>query len=214
MALLYPVIIGLYVLAGTDMPAVPSAEAWLAYLAGREASWWGIVGLSAFTDVLWIPVAAGLWITLRDVHRLAAAWGTCLMVLFVVLEMSAGWPAYAVLIQTSQALAAASDDAGRAALVGAASFAVAVLASPLLPFYSVFVPALGKLAFGVAMLKGGPFGRGLAILALLIGVMDVVSAVGRLVWAPLASVVIPASLLSGIWFFWVGMRLNAVAKTQ
>jgi len=64
-----------------------------------------------------------------------------------------------VFIELSDELAAAANEAQRAAVVAAASYTSAVQSSHLLPVYAILLPALGKLVIGFVMLKGGPFGR-------------------------------------------------------
>ena len=66
--LLYIVIVVLYALAGA--PPV-GGEAWLAYLAGKSAIWWGIIGLSVLTNFLFVPVALALFVALRSISRTA-----------------------------------------------------------------------------------------------------------------------------------------------
>lgn len=207
----YPIIVALFLLAGTAMPTGKGGEAWLAYLAGKEAVWWNIVALSVLTDVLWLAVAWALCAALREVDRTAVVVGAGLMALFVVLELSISWPSYAVLVDLSARLGAATTDAQRAAIVAAASPASAELSSHLLPFYCIFTPALGKLVLGLVMWRGGPFGRLTAGLGILEGALGLVAVLGPFVWQPLGSLIVPVSLLSGVWFLLVGLRLTRLA---
>lgn len=204
-ALLYPVIITLYVFAGTTQPVGEGGEAWLDYLSGKTGIWWAIVGLSVLTDLLWVPVAWALYRALKAVSRNAIMVGTGLLVLFVVLELAVSWTNYAVLIELTEKLAA--GEAQRAAVVAAADYASAAQSSSLLPYYAILIPALGQLVIGAVMLEGGPFGRTTAYLAVLVGLLGIVAVLGPYLWPPLDRVIIPASLLSGVWFFLVGYRL-------
>lgn len=206
-ALCYPIIVALYVLVGTDMPTdAGTGEAWLSYLSGNAGAWWAIVGLSVFTDVLWIAVAWGVYVALRSVDRTLALVGSALLVLFVVLELAVSWPSYGVLIMLSGDLATATAEQ-RDGILAAAGFAGAILSSPLPPFYAILVPALGQITIGTVMLKGGPFARPTAFLALMAGVLGVVSVLGGLAWEPLGQVIILGSLLAAVWFLLVGLRL-------
>ena len=139
--------------------------------------------------------------------------GAGLLVLFVILELATSWTNYAVLVDLSGDLAAASDDAQRTAVLGAAGYAAAAQSSSLLPFHAIFVPALGQLLIGLVMLKGGPFGSATAWLAILIGTIGIVAVLGRIVWEPLGQAIIPGSLLTGVWFLLVGWRLLKLGQS-
>jgi len=211
-ALSYPVIIALFVVAGTPLPVGEGGEAWLAYLSGNQASWWLIVGLSVVTDMLWLPVAVAVYRALKAVDSTAAMAGAGLMALFVVLELATSWSNYAVLIDLSTKLDGATSEAERAAVLAAASYGSALQSSSLLPYYAIVVPAVGKLVLGLLMLRGGPFGRIVAWLGVGEAVLAVVSVVGAYVVAGLGQAVILASLLSAVWFLLVGWRLVGLAR--
>lgn len=88
LAVLYVVIPGLYLAAGLQ----PSeTEAWLTYLADNQAAWWAIVGLSVFTDILYLPIAVALYVALAPVNRNAMLAGAGLLLLFVVLDLAIIW---------------------------------------------------------------------------------------------------------------------------
>ena len=63
LAVAYVVITVLYVVVGA-VPTEPDGGAWLTYLADRTAVWWGITGLSVLTDLLFLPIAAALFVAL------------------------------------------------------------------------------------------------------------------------------------------------------
>lgn len=212
--LCYPIIIALYVMAGPDMPSGGSGQAWLDYMSGHTTAWWTIIGLSVLTDILWLPFAWGLYRTLRRSNQTMALAGTGLMALFVVLELTTSWPAYSVLTNLAGAASAFDGDTARIARMGAAEYGAAILSSPLLPYYSIVVPAVGKIAIGIAMLRGEPFPRALGGVAIAIGVVDTISVVGSNVWDPLHLAVIPASLLSGVWFLVVGWLLVGQSRVS
>ncbi len=211
-ALSYPVIIALFLVAGTDMPSGEGGQAWLDYMSGHETAWWAIVGLSAFTDVLWIPVAWALYLALRMVDRAWTLVGAGLMALFVILELSTSWPNFAALIGLSDQLSSATTDTQRTGIAAAANYASVALSSDLLRVYAILVPGLGKLALGAVMLKGGPFGRAAAWLAIAVGAFSAVAVVGPYLWSPLDQVIILGSLLSAVWFALVGLRMIGMAK--
>jgi len=101
------------------------------YFAGKTTVWWAILGLSVATDVLYIPVALSLYFALKDVNRNAMLVASAFVGLFVVLDLAVTWSNFASLIVLSGDYAAAANDAQRAAAVAAASYASAVLTSPL-----------------------------------------------------------------------------------
>lgn len=210
-ALSYPVIIALFLVAGTDLPAGEGGQAWLDYMSGHEATWWAIVGLSAFTDLLWIPVAWALYLTLRTVDRTWTLVGAGLMVLFVILELTVSWPSFGALIGLSDQLSSTTTEAQRASIAAAADYAAAVQASDLLPAYAILTPGLGKLALGAVMWNGGPFGRAAASLAIAVGGLSAIAVLGPYLWPPLDQVIILGSLLSAAWFAVVGLRMTKMA---
>src|SRR5258708_31124819 len=62
----YIIIIVLYVVTGVP-PA--GGEEWLRHITGHTAEWWSILGLSVFTDLLYIPVAYSLYMMLKEVNK-------------------------------------------------------------------------------------------------------------------------------------------------
>jgi hypothetical protein len=206
-AVLYVVITALYVSAG-PVPSEP--EALLTYLAGHEPAWWAIVWLSVFTDVLYVPVAAALYVALASLSRNAMLAGAGLLVLFVVLDLAITWPNYAALISLGVDHAAAAGEAQRAGVVASASYPAAILDSSLLAAYIILVPGLGVLAIGLVML-GSSFGRIAAYLGIGTGVAGIAAVVGPVVYDPLGAIAILAAVLTLIWFAVVGYRLLRLA---
>jgi hypothetical protein len=203
LAVLYIVITGLYVTAGQ----VPSGtQAWLTYLADNEAAWWAIVGLSVFTDLLYLPIALALFAALASINRLAMLAGAGLLVLFVVLDMAITWPNYAALISLSGEYRAATGDAERAALVATASYPTAILDSSLLGTYIILIPGLGALVIGFVMLRSA-FGRAAGYLGVVTGLSGIMAVVGAFIYEPLGMLAILTAVLTLIWFFVVGLRL-------
>jgi hypothetical protein len=206
--LLYVVIIGLYSAAGV----VPSgAEAWLAYLAQHVAIWWGIAGLSVLTDVLFLPLALGLYVALRGESRNIALAGAVLVALFAVLDLAVTWPSYAALIELSGQSGAAPGDAQHAVILGAATYPAAVLGSILFKIYAILIPALGVMALGWVMLRGR-FSRTAGWLGLLTGIFGIVTVFGSPFISALATAVILTSVLTLLWVVVAGYRLYALSR--
>lgn len=202
LGLSYLVIIGLYVPLG----APPSgAEARLAYLSGNTNAWWAILGLSVFTDFLFVPMALSLYIALKGLNKYAMLLATACVALFVFLDLALTWTNYAALITFSGKYAMAADASQRAAVVEIATYPSAILESGLLFVYNSLVLAAGILLTGFVMLKG-IFSKGTAYLGLLTGLLGIIS-VGGAFFGILSSGIILTSLLTTIWVLFVGYRL-------
>jgi hypothetical protein len=203
LGLAYIVIIALYVPLG----APPSgAEARLAYLAGHTTVWWAILGLSVFTDLLFVPLALALYVALKGINRNAMLIATAFILLFVVLDLAVTWTNYAVLIILSGNYAAAMDGAQMALVVAAALSPAAILESPLLGVYAILVPSIGILVAGLVMRKG-IFSKTTAYFGVGTGILGIVSVVGPFFVSFLGLAVILASLLTTLWVLFAGYRL-------
>jgi len=199
----YVATVGLYAQVGSP----PSGgEASLVYFAGKTTVWWAILGLSVATDVLYIPVALSLYFALKDVNWNAMLVATALVALFVVLDLAVTWSNFASLIVLSGDYAAAANDAQRAADVAAASYASAVLTSPLERVYAIVILSSGILVIGLVMLKG-VFRKTTAYLGLLTGVLGIVSLAG------LGVTIIANALCATVWILLVGYRLYQLGRT-
>jgi hypothetical protein len=199
----YVVIIVLYVFTG----APPNGgEQWLNHIEGHTVEWWSILGLSVFTDLLYIPVAYSLYVLLKKVNKTAMLAGTGFLVLFVFLDLAITWPNYSSLIILSEKYAASVNDAQRETFVAGANYASAVLSSSLLGVYAILIPSLGILTISIVMLKG-TFSKATAYLGVVTGILGVASVVGPLFISTLSLVVIITSVLTTVWLFLVGYRL-------
>ena len=198
----YVATVGLYAQVGSP----PSGgETSLVYFAGKTTVWRAILGLSVATDVLYIPVALSLYFALKDVNWNAMLVATALVALFVVLDLAVTWSNFASLIVLSGDYAVATNDAQRAADVAAASYASAVLTSPLERVYAIVILSSGILVIGLVMLKG-LFRRTTAYLGLITGVLGILSIAG------LTVTIILNALFATIWVFFVGYRLYRLGR--
>jgi hypothetical protein len=207
LAIVYVVITGLFVGAGARPTGV---EDRLTYMAANETTWWAIVWLSVFTDLLYLPVAVALYVALASVNRNAVLTGAALLVLFVILDLAITWPNYAALITMGGEYAGATGDAQRAAIAATASYPVALLDSSLLGAYIILIPGLGILIIG-AVTIGSVFGRGAAYLGVATGVAAIVAVLGPFAYGPLETVAILTAVLTLLWFLVVGIRLLRLA---
>lgn len=200
--LAYLVIIGLYSVTGA--PPV-GGEAWLNYLVGKTSAWWAIVGISVFTNFLYVPVALALYFALYRVNYQAMLIGVAFVGLFITLELAVNWASYASLIMLSGDYAAASDDAQRALLIAAANYPSSVIASPLALVYAVGTLSFGFLVIGVVMLHG-VFNKLTAYLGILTGILGLMAVAG------VGLAVILNAVSATLWLFFVGYRLYRLAR--
>ena len=204
----YIIMIALYV----PMGASPSgAKGRLTYLAGNPTAWWAILSLSVLTDFLYVPVALSLYFALKGINRNAMLLATACLGLFVVLDLAITWTNFASLIALSGKYAAATTDAQRAVFVAAASYPSAVAESTLLAVYIILVPGVGILITGLVMLKG-IFSKSTAYLAVVSGILSIVSVVGSFFVSSLGITIIIASALLTVWLFFVAYRLYRLGQ--
>src|ERR1022692_4585733 len=86
-----------------------------------------ILGLSVFTDFLFVPVALALYLALKGVNRNAMLLATAFVGLFVVLDLAITWSHYASILTLYRDYSKAADDAQRAGYLAAANYASAIL---------------------------------------------------------------------------------------
>lgn len=179
--------------------------AWLEYLPGKTADWSAIIGVSVLTNFLYIPVALALYSALKPIHRHAMRIAVAFVGLFVVLEPAVNWPSYAALVVLGGDHAAATNDAQRAALVAAASYPSAVLASRLAVVYAIGTLSFGFLLTGLVMLRG-VFSRVTAYLGIATGILGLAAVAG------IGAAVVPNAVCATVWVFLVGYRLYRLAQ--
>lgn len=204
----YILITMLYVLGG----ALPDGtEGWLRHLAGHANEWRAILGLSVFTDFLFLPVAWSLYAALKEYNKNAMLAGAGFLVLFVVLDLAVTWTNYAALIQLGGRYAAAVTDVQRMAVITAADYAYEVLSSTLFGVYTILVPGLGILIIGAVMRKG-VFSKVTAYLGIATGILGIISVVGPFFLPALGMVAVITSVLTLLWLILAGVRLLQCAK--
>jgi hypothetical protein len=202
LAIVYVIIVLLYARVG----APPSgADAWFRYLAGKTTIWWWILGLSVFTDFLYVPVALALYLALKEASRNAMLLATASVGLFVVLDLAVTWSHYASILTLHGEYSRASDEAQRAGYLAAANYASAVLTSRLEIVYAIVTLSFGILVIGFVMLRG-VFHKITAYLGLATGILGI-AALTRLSLA-----IIGNALCATVWLFLVGYRLYQLAQ--
>lgn len=88
-------------------------EAWFSYLVGKTTIWWTILGLSVFTDILFLPVALALYLALREVSKNTMLMASSLIGLFVVLDLAVTWSHYASILTLYERYSTAMDQGKR-----------------------------------------------------------------------------------------------------
>lgn len=199
----YILIFPLYAYVGVP----PSdGEAWFRYLPGKTAYWWGILGLSVFTDLLYLPLAFALFLALRGINRNAMLMASAFVGLFVALDLAVTWTHYASILILHGKYAAATDEARRAGYLAAADYGAAVLASPLEVVYAIVTLSLGILVMGLVMLRGG-FDRVTAWLGLATGALGIAALTG------FGPAIIGNALFATAWLFSASFRLYRLARS-
>lgn len=197
LAMGYVVIIPLYARAGAPPHG---GAAWFQYLPGKVTIWWTILGISVFTDLLYVPLALALYLALREVNKNAMLLATAFVGLFVVLDLAITWSHYASILDLFHNYTAAADDATRAGYVAAAESVSAVLDTPLEIVYAIVTLSTGILVTGLVMLKA-TFSKAAAYLGLATGILGILSLTGS------HPVIIGNALFATVWLFIVGYRL-------
>jgi len=199
LAIGYIAIIPLYAHVGAP-PNVGGGEAWFKYLPGKTAVWWAILGLSVFTDVLYMPVALALYLALKKINRNAMLMATACVGLFVVLDLAITWSHYASILTLYRDYVAATDESHRLGYMAAANYASAVLSSPLEIVYAIVTLSCGILLTGFVMLRG-PFNKITAYLGLATGILGILALTGS------SPVIIGNALFATAWLLFAGYRL-------
>lgn len=193
-------------------PPASGVEAQLAYFGEHATGWWAIAFLMVVTDLLLVPIFFGIYMALKHINKglmlVALAFKAFL---FVILDLAVTWTAYSAMIIAGVQYGAATTEAQRAALIAAAAYPSAMLASPLAHVYANVIPALGVLFAGVVMLKG-VFNKATAYLALAMGLTGILY-LGSFFIDGLAVLGIIAALLAMFFYLLVGIRLYKLGRS-
>lgn len=198
----YLIIFILYARVGA--PPSGSGAGWFRYLTGKTTVWWGILALSVFTDLLYVPIALALYALLNRANRAAMLLATTFMGLFVVLDLAVTWSHYASILTLFAEYSEATNDVQRGGYIGAANYGAAMLASPLEIVYAIVTLSIGILITGIVMLRGR-FDRTSAYLAIATGILGVAALSG---FGPM---IVGNALFATIWLFAVSFRLYRLA---
>jgi hypothetical protein len=133
-----------------------------------------------------------------------------LVALFVVLDLAVTWTNYAALITLSEGYGTTTA-LQRAADVGAATYAAAVLDSSLEAIYSILILSIGILVTSLVM-RRGVFGRGTAYIGVVTGVSGIVAVVGPYFASVLSVMIVVVSALTTLWIVLVGVTLIRLSR--
>jgi hypothetical protein len=128
----------------------------------------------------------------------------------VVLDLVVTWTNYAALITLSEGYGTATA-LQRAADVGAATYAAAVLDSSLEAIYSILILSIAILLTSLVM-RRGVFGRGTAYIGVVTGVGGIVAVVGLYFASVLSVMIVVVSALTTLWIVLVGVRLIRLSR--
>lgn len=205
---LYILIIVLYLSSGVPPKG---GEAWLKQITGHGAAWRSILGLSVFTDLLYVPVAYSLYILLKEVDKNTMLFGLGFMILFVFLDLAITWPNYSSLFILSRKYSEATNNSERELIIATADYLSGLLSSSLIAVYVILFPAIGILMMSTVMLKG-TFSKTTGYLGVITGILGVISVTGAFFISALGNLVVLTSVLTTIWFFFVGYRLLKLTR--
>jgi hypothetical protein len=198
-ALGYVAILPLYARVGA--PPTGGGDAWMEYLAGKTATWWAIVALSVVTDVLFVPLAVALVAASARATTWIAAFG---IGLFVAVDLSVTWTNYAALISLGERYASCNGPE-REAVVAAAGYPAAVLASWVHVAYAIVILSAAILLASLPMARG-PFGVTTTIVGVAVGLTGV-AALSRA-----SVIVIGNALLAIVWLALVGWHMLRLVR--
>ncbi len=203
-AISYFVMIGLYAIAGGKSSG---AEGWLRLISNHQGTWWGILALSVFTDLLLVLVALALYNALRATNHNAMLLATAFIGLFIILDLALTWTNYAALISLSANYASAASEAQKATLVTAAIYPATVVDSNLLFVYNTLTLSVGILIAGIVMLPAG-FSKLTAYLGLATGALGILAVATSFFASTVSDISIYlASFLTLLWALFLGIRL-------
>jgi len=198
----YIIIIVLYVFSGVPPTG---GEELLKHIREHTAEWWSILGLSVFTDLLYIPVAYSLYVMLKEVNKNAVLAGLGFFILFVFLDLAITWTNYSSLITLSNKYATATTNSQRETIIVTADYVSAVISSSLIRVYIILFPAFGILIFSLIMLKG-KISKTTAYLGVVTGILGIISTVGTFFTNSLGITIVITSILTTVWFSLIGYR--------
>jgi hypothetical protein len=192
----------LYVFSGVPPTG---GEEWLKHITEHTTEWLSILGLSVFTDLLYLPVGYSLYVLLKEINKNAMLAGLGFFMLFVFLDLAITWTNYSSLITLSSKYAAATNNSQRETIIATADYVSALISSSLIRVYIILFPAIGILIFSLVMLKG-KVSKTTAYLGVVTGILGIISVAGTFFISSLGIIVVITSILTTVWFLFIGYR--------
>jgi len=188
-----------------------AAEARLAFFADHAAGWWGVTALMVSTDLLYIPLFLALYHALKNFNKYLMILAFTFALSFVLLDLAVTWTSYPSLIILSGDYAGAASEAQRSLIVAAASYPSAILDSPLSAIYAILVPSLGTL-FASLVMRKGIFSKILMYMGMIAGICGIMAGIVPIFTSDIEIFQYINASLVMIWFFFVGLKLNKLAR--
>jgi hypothetical protein len=146
-----------------------------------------------------------LYRALHSINWTAMLVAAALVGVFVVVDLAVTWANYAALLMRGARYAAATTDAQRASYVAAANYPATVLASPLERVYAIAILSFAILLIGLVMFKSA-FGKVTALLAVITGILGIISITG---WSV---TIVMNAVFATRWVLVVGYQLLRLSR--
>jgi hypothetical protein len=189
-------------------PAPSSGEEYLLGLASHEQIALLNFGLYAISDILFIPVALALFLSLKQVDKNAMLIAAGLMVMYSIFDLAITELNSLALVNLTHQYAAATSDAQRSAYIAAADFALSTI--PIATFFTYLVSSVGLIIASIVSFKG-VFNKITAFLGLTAGVEGTIGAF-YVFFPSLAGLLLPALIAYGLWGVTGGIRLFKLSR--
>jgi hypothetical protein len=160
-------------------------------------------GLYALSDVLFIPVALALYLSLKQVNKNAMLIAAGLMVMYSIFDLAVTELNSLDAVLLSQQYVHAATEAQQAAYLAAAYFALSTI--PIATFFTYLVSSVGLVIASVVSLRG-VFNKITALLGLTAGIEGTIGAF-YVFFPGLAALLTPALVAYGLWGLFAGVRL-------
>lgn len=211
-AIVYAIIFVAFAISGFPLPK--EASQWITYLEGKTLIWWWIIWLSIVTNLLYIPVAFGLYEYFKKKYKIQFISVGLLLTLFVFLELALTWSHYPTIIELTQQYKIATSETQKTIILSAIEYASTSFQTPITSFYTIILPSIGILLANVFILKCKSFGKVLPWIGLLTALCNIVSVMGGYMGIEaLKSLVIPGSFLSLFWWGGIGIKFIKLSKS-
>jgi hypothetical protein len=189
-------------------PAPSSGEEYLSNLATHVQVAWLNFGLYAISDILFIPVALALYLSLKQENKNAMLIAAGLMVMYSIFDLAITELNSLAAVSLTQQYTAAATATQRAAYIAAADFALATI--PIATFFTYLISSVGLVIASLVMFKG-VYSKFTGLLGLTAGIEGTIGAF--YVFQPsLAGLLIPALLAYGLWGLFAGTRLFKIGR--